>query len=118
GSLADRERIRPPRASAAPSRPRADPGYAAQCRLGIRLLRDHADGGRAGASTQAEDPVAERCHRVGQIARLQAERTGLAAMPIRWKVTLSALLAVTLGLAVAGWLALRSIERHELARLQ
>src|SRR5581483_8800413 len=39
-------------------------------------------------------------------------------MPIRWKVTLSALLAVTLGLAVAGWLALRSIERHELARLQ
>ena len=38
-------------------------------------------------------------------------------MPIRWKITLSALLAVALGLAVAGWLALRSIERLELAGL-
>jgi signal transduction histidine kinase len=38
-------------------------------------------------------------------------------MSIRWKFTVSALLAVTLGLAVAGWLALRSIERLELARL-
>ena len=38
-------------------------------------------------------------------------------LSIRWKVTLGALLAVTLGLAVAGWLALRSIERLELARL-
>ena len=37
-------------------------------------------------------------------------------LPIRWKVTLGALLAVTAGLAVAGWLALRSVERHELAR--
>lgn len=39
-------------------------------------------------------------------------------MPIRWKITLSVLLAMSLGLAVAGWLALRSIERVELARLQ
>jgi two-component system phosphate regulon sensor histidine kinase PhoR len=38
-------------------------------------------------------------------------------MPIRWKITLSALLAVALGLTMAGWLALRSIERLELARL-
>jgi two-component system phosphate regulon sensor histidine kinase PhoR len=37
-------------------------------------------------------------------------------VPIRWKVTLGALLAVTSGLVVAGWLALRSIERLELAR--
>lgn len=37
-------------------------------------------------------------------------------VPIRWKVTLGTLLAVTSGLAVAGGLALRSLERHELAR--
>jgi len=36
---------------------------------------------------------------------------------IRWKVTLSVLLAVSLGLAIAGWLALRSIEQLELARM-
>ncbi|WP_447977775.1 two-component system histidine kinase PnpS [Candidatus Nitrospira bockiana] len=39
-------------------------------------------------------------------------------MSVRWKVTLSALFAVTLGLLIAGWLALRSIERLEIARLQ
>jgi len=38
-------------------------------------------------------------------------------LSIRWKVTLGALLAVTLGLTVGGWLALQSIERLELARL-
>ncbi len=38
-------------------------------------------------------------------------------LSIRWKVTLGALLAVALGLTVAGWLALQSIERLELARL-
>ncbi|HJU06010.1 MAG TPA: ATP-binding protein [Nitrospiraceae bacterium] len=39
-------------------------------------------------------------------------------MPIRWKITLSTLLAVSLGLAVAGWVALRSIERLELTGLR
>src|SRR5579884_4200246 len=39
-------------------------------------------------------------------------------LSIRWKLTLSVLMAVSLGLSVAGWLALRSIERLELARLQ
>ena len=39
-------------------------------------------------------------------------------LSIRWKVALSALVAATLGLAVAGWLALDSIERLELARLE
>ncbi|MBD0305564.1 MAG: HAMP domain-containing protein [Nitrospiraceae bacterium] len=38
-------------------------------------------------------------------------------MPIRWKITLSAVLAVSLGLTIAGWVALRSIERLELAGL-
>ncbi len=38
-------------------------------------------------------------------------------MSIRLKATLSALLAVSLGVLVAGWVALRSIEHHELARL-
>lgn len=38
-------------------------------------------------------------------------------LPIRWKVTLNTLLAVTVGLAVAGWLSLQSIERLELTRL-
>jgi two-component system phosphate regulon sensor histidine kinase PhoR len=38
-------------------------------------------------------------------------------MSIRWKVTLGSLLAVTLGLAIAGGLALRSIERLETRRL-
>jgi two-component system phosphate regulon sensor histidine kinase PhoR len=38
-------------------------------------------------------------------------------LPIRWKIALSALLAVFFGLAVAGWVALRSIERLELASL-
>lgn len=38
-------------------------------------------------------------------------------LSIRWKVTLGALMAVALGLTVAGWLALQSIERLELARL-
>jgi signal transduction histidine kinase len=37
---------------------------------------------------------------------------------IRWKVALGTLLAVTLGLAIAGWLALRSIEQLELARVE
>jgi two-component system phosphate regulon sensor histidine kinase PhoR len=39
-------------------------------------------------------------------------------LPIRWKITLSALVAITVGLVAAGWLALRSIERLELARLE
>jgi two-component system phosphate regulon sensor histidine kinase PhoR len=39
-------------------------------------------------------------------------------LPIRWKITLSALAAITVGLVVAGWLALRSIERLELTRLE
>jgi two-component system phosphate regulon sensor histidine kinase PhoR len=39
-------------------------------------------------------------------------------LSIRLKATLSALLAVSLGVLVAGWLALRSIEQHELARLE
>ena len=38
-------------------------------------------------------------------------------LSIRWKVTLATLFAVTLALAVAGWLALRSIERAELSRV-
>src|SRR5919112_2877518 len=40
------------------------------------------------------------------------------ALPIRWKMTLSALMAITIGLMVAGWLTLRSIERLELTRLE
>jgi two-component system phosphate regulon sensor histidine kinase PhoR len=40
------------------------------------------------------------------------------SIPIRWKITLSALVAITVGLLAAGWLALRSIERLELARLE
>ncbi len=39
-------------------------------------------------------------------------------LSIRWKVALGTLLAVTLGLAIAGWLALRSIEELELARIE
>jgi signal transduction histidine kinase len=39
-------------------------------------------------------------------------------LSIRWKVALGTLLALTLGLAVAGFLALRSIERMELLRAQ
>ena len=39
-------------------------------------------------------------------------------LSIRWKVALGTLLAVTLGLAIAGWLALRSIEQLELARIE
>jgi signal transduction histidine kinase len=39
-------------------------------------------------------------------------------LSIRWKVALGTLLAITLGLAAAGWLALRSIERLELARAE
>ncbi|MGH7232384.1 MAG: two-component system histidine kinase PnpS [Nitrospiraceae bacterium] len=38
-------------------------------------------------------------------------------VPIRWKITLSSLLAVSLALAVASWVALRSIEHLELASL-
>jgi two-component system phosphate regulon sensor histidine kinase PhoR len=37
-------------------------------------------------------------------------------LSIRWKVALGTLFAVTLALTVAGWLALRSIERVELSR--
>lgn len=37
-------------------------------------------------------------------------------LSIRWKVALGTLFAVTLALTVAGWLALRSIERSELSR--
>lgn len=40
------------------------------------------------------------------------------SLSIRWKVALGTLLAVTVGLAVAGWLALRSIEELELARVE
>jgi two-component system phosphate regulon sensor histidine kinase PhoR len=39
-------------------------------------------------------------------------------LSIRWKVTLGTLFAVTLGLAVAGWLSIRSIETIELTRLK
>ncbi|TLY40353.1 MAG: cell wall metabolism sensor histidine kinase WalK [Nitrospirae bacterium] len=38
-------------------------------------------------------------------------------LSIRWKVALGTLFAVTLALAVAGWLALRSIEQVELSRV-
>ncbi|MBM4124402.1 MAG: cell wall metabolism sensor histidine kinase WalK [Nitrospira sp.] len=38
-------------------------------------------------------------------------------LSIRWKVALGTLLAVTLGLALAGWLVLRSIEQLEFAHL-
>ena len=41
----------------------------------------------------------------------------LAKWSIRLKATLSALSAVSLGILVAGWLALRSLEELELARL-
>ncbi len=40
------------------------------------------------------------------------------SLSIRWKVALGTLLALTLGLAIAGWLALRSIEQLELARVE
>ncbi|MGH7254563.1 MAG: hypothetical protein ACREI3_02190, partial [Nitrospirales bacterium] len=36
---------------------------------------------------------------------------------LRWKVALGALLSVTLGLGVAGWLTLQSAEQVELTRL-
>jgi len=39
-------------------------------------------------------------------------------LPIRWKIALSALGAVTVGLLAAGWLTLQSIERLELTRLE
>ena len=39
-------------------------------------------------------------------------------LPIRWKLTLSALAAITVGVVAAGWLALQSIERIELAHLE
>jgi two-component system phosphate regulon sensor histidine kinase PhoR len=38
-------------------------------------------------------------------------------VPIRWKITLSAVLAVAVGLVAAGWFVLRSFERFELAHL-
>ncbi|MBI5854251.1 MAG: PAS domain-containing protein [Nitrospirae bacterium] len=44
--------------------------------------------------------------------------TPLPKLSIRLKATLSALLAVSLGILVAGWLALRSLEQLELARLE
>lgn len=43
--------------------------------------------------------------------------TPLPKISIRLKATLSAVLAVSLAVLVAGWLALRSIEQHELIRL-
>ena len=39
-------------------------------------------------------------------------------VPIRWKIAFSTLLAVTLGLVLAGWLALRSFQERELAQLE
>jgi signal transduction histidine kinase len=39
-------------------------------------------------------------------------------LSIRWKVALGTLLAVSVGLTTAGWLALRSIEQLELARAE
>ena len=39
-------------------------------------------------------------------------------LPIRWKIALSTLIAITVGLLAAGWLALQSIERLELTRLE
>lgn len=38
-------------------------------------------------------------------------------LSIRWKVTLSTLLAVACGLGIAGWLAVRALERQEVVRL-
>ena len=37
---------------------------------------------------------------------------------IRWKVALGTLAAVFVGLAVAGWLVIRSVEQTELSRDQ
>lgn len=39
------------------------------------------------------------------------------SISIRWKVTLSTLLAVVCGLGIAGWLAVRAFERQEVTRL-
>lgn len=44
--------------------------------------------------------------------------TEFMSLSIRWKVALGTLVAVMVGLAVAGWLALRSIEDLELARVE
>lgn len=44
--------------------------------------------------------------------------TSLHNLPIRWKLTLGALAAISVGLVAAGWLSLQSIERMELARLE
>ena len=38
-------------------------------------------------------------------------------LSIRWKITLAALLAVACGLFIAGLLAIRSLERQEVAQL-
>ncbi len=38
-------------------------------------------------------------------------------LSIRWKVTLSTLLAVVCGLGIAGWLAVRALERQEVTQL-
>ena len=38
-------------------------------------------------------------------------------LSIRWKVALGTLAAVILGLAVAGWLTIRSVEESELKRV-
>lgn len=39
------------------------------------------------------------------------------SLSIRWKVTLCTLLAVACGLGIAGWLAVRALERQEVTRL-
>ncbi len=41
----------------------------------------------------------------------------MMSLSIRWKVTLGALLSVTLGLVTAGWLVLQSVHDYELGRL-
>jgi two-component system, OmpR family, phosphate regulon sensor histidine kinase PhoR len=42
----------------------------------------------------------------------------MSNVPIRWKIAFSTLLAVTLGLLLAGWLALRSFQDRELSQLE
>ncbi|HEX9742918.1 MAG TPA: ATP-binding protein [Nitrospiraceae bacterium] len=53
-----------------------------------------------------------------QVALVARVSRILMTLSIRWKVALGTLLSITFGLAIAGWLALRSIEQLELARVE
>src|SRR5438445_570026 len=100
----DGQGVRPPQAPVEPPEPRLHPGLPPRAYLGIRLLRQHADGRHAHQPAPGEDRGrSQHPHLRHDRARgrLQTQEGPGMNRSLRWKLTASYLLLVLFSLAVA-----------------